>query len=100
MPIARYLCNHCQETFDLLEPHPAEELRCPRCSGEDVQELKACSLEAGPPPWEYVCRQCGGRFRVAAPRGPSEEKGLRCPICESGNIEWLATVSEICPPGG
>jgi DNA-directed RNA polymerase subunit RPC12/RpoP len=100
MEAKKYLCNHCQELFDLLEPHNYHEARCPRCSSKDVEELTACSLESGPPPWEYVCQQCGGRFRVKAPRGPSEEKGIRCPRCESRNVRWSATVSEACPPGG
>jgi DNA-directed RNA polymerase subunit RPC12/RpoP len=100
MEVKKYLCNRCQEWFELLGPHHAEEARCPRCSSEDVREVNACGVETGPPPWEYVCHQCGGRFRVAAPRGPSEEKEIRCPGCESRNIEWLATVSEACPPGG
>jgi len=100
MEAKKYLCRQCQELFDLLEPYHADEIRCPRCSSEEVQELIACSSENGPPPWEYECHQCSSRFRVAAPRGPSEEKELRCPRCGSRNIEWLATVVEACPPGG
>ena len=100
MTAKKYLCNWCQETFDLLETHQAAEIRCPRCSSEDVQELIACRLGVSPPPWEYVCHQCGVRFRVAAPSGPSEEKVIRCPVCTSSNIEWLAAVGEACPPGG
>ena len=100
MQAAKYLCNRCQELFELLEPHHTEEIKCPRCSSEDVRELIDCNLGTGPPPWEYVCHQCGGKFRVAAPRGPTEAKKIRCPTCESRNIEWLSTVSEVCPPGG
>ena len=100
MQAKKYLCNQCEELFELLEPHHADEARCPRCSSKDVEELIACSRETGPPPWEYECRQCGGKFRVAAPRGPSEEKKIRCPRCGSRNIEWSVTASESCPPGG
>ena len=100
MPAIKYLCNQCQELFDLLGAHNSDKARCPRCSSNDVQELIACSLETGPPPWEYLCHQCGGGFLIAAPRGPSEEKKIRCPRCGSGKLEWLVTAIEICPPGG
>jgi DNA-directed RNA polymerase subunit RPC12/RpoP len=100
MEAKKYLCNQCQELFDLIEPGNSVATRCPRCSSGDIQELIACNLENGPPPWEYVCQQCGGRFLIKAPRGPSEEKEIRCPRCESRNVKWLATASQVCPPGG
>ena len=100
MEARKYSCNQCLELFDLIDSHVADKVRCPWCSSENVEELIACSLETGPPPWEYVCQHCNSRFRVAAPHGPSDEKKIRCPICKSSNIEWLAVVSEVCPPGG
>lgn len=100
MQITKYLCDHCKEQFELLASHYTEEVKCPRCSSRDIAETIACSLEKAPSPWEYVCQQCGKRFRVKAPRGPTEEKEFRCPICESKNIKWLSSVSEACPPGG
>jgi DNA-directed RNA polymerase subunit RPC12/RpoP len=100
MEAKKYICNRCQEQFDLLESNNSDKTKCPRCYSEDVQEFIACSLEAGPPFWEYACQQCGGRFRVKAPRGPAEEKKIRCPECESRDIKWLTTASEACPPGG
>ena len=54
MEAKKYLCNHCSELFDLLESPGVYETRCPKCSSEDFQELIVCSLEFGPPPWEYV----------------------------------------------
>jgi len=89
MPSIKYLCNQCQELFELLDSHRAEEIKCPRCASRDIKGLTADSPETGPPLWEYVCQQCGGRFRVKAPGGPSEEKEIRCPGCESRNVNWL-----------
>jgi DNA-directed RNA polymerase subunit RPC12/RpoP len=100
MEAKKYLCNQCQELFDLLESTSSDKVKCPRCYSEDVSELIACGLGNGPPFWEYNCQKCGGIFRIKAPRGPAEEKKIRCPKCESRNINWLATASEACPPGG
>ena len=100
MPSIKYLCNHCQELFEFLDSHRGEDIKCPRCASKDIKGLTACSLETGPPPWEYLCQQCSGRFRVKVPGGPSEEKEIRCPRCESRNVKWLTIVSEACPPGG
>lgn len=100
MPSMKYLCNQCQELFEFLDSHSAEDMKCPRCTSRDIKGLTTSSIETGPPPWQYVCQQCGGRFQVKAPRGPSEEKKIRCPSCESRNVKWLTTGSEPCPPGG
>ena len=36
--------------------------------------------------WEYECHQCKSRFKVPVPRGPTEEKQMKCIICKSMNI--------------
>jgi DNA-directed RNA polymerase subunit RPC12/RpoP len=100
MPSVKYLCHQCQEMFELLGAYRAEDIKCPRCGGRDIKEMAASGSEAGPPPWEYVCQQCGGGFRIKAPSGPSEAKNIRCPRCGSREVKWLATTGEACPPGG
>jgi DNA-directed RNA polymerase subunit RPC12/RpoP len=79
---------------------PAADIRCPRCASREIMEITACNLEIGPPPWQYTCLSCGRRFRVKAPRGPTEEKDLRCPFCQSKEIKWSTLSTEACPPGG
>jgi len=65
----------------------------------DAEKYAACSY--GPPDWQYKCLDCGEIFEMPAPKGPSEEKSRRCPVCQSQNIERINAVkSEACPPGG
>ena len=100
MPVTKYKCNKCQLTFELLGPHHPEEIKCPRCSGKDIVEATACSLEISAPPWEFTCKECKTKFRVEAPKGPDEAKDIKCPRCQSGNIKWHFTVYECVPSGG
>ena len=95
-----FICNQCGEWFELLGPHSMENANCPRCASRDVKEVTAKGPEVGPPPWMYLCQQCGGRFRLKAPSGPSEEKEVRCPRCGGRDVQWLINVGEACPPGG
>ncbi len=39
--------------------------------------------------WDYDCSQCGVRFSVEVPKGPTEERALRCPQCRSDHIVKL-----------
>jgi len=36
--------------------------------------------------WEFDCNQCKGKFEVPVPRGPTEEKAIKCPHCGSQDI--------------
>ena len=36
--------------------------------------------------WEYECHQCQSKFKVPVPRGPAEEKQIRCTKCGSMDI--------------
>ena len=36
--------------------------------------------------WEYECHRCKSTFKVPVPRGPSEEKQIKCPQCGSMDI--------------
>lgn len=35
MPLFRYLCNDCQNEFELLQPRYDAPSRCPRCGSEN-----------------------------------------------------------------
>lgn len=37
--------------------------------------------------WQMNCCECKFKFEVKVPKGPSEEKALRCPQCGSKNIQ-------------
>jgi DNA-directed RNA polymerase subunit RPC12/RpoP len=65
----------------------------------DVKSCPACPY--GPPAWQYECQECGHKFQMPAPKGPTEAKSRACPECKSKNIKRLDIVkSEACPPGG
>ncbi|HUT67026.1 MAG TPA: zinc ribbon domain-containing protein [Dehalococcoidales bacterium] len=65
----------------------------------DINSCSACPY--GPPAWRYKCRECGHKFEMPAPKGPSEEKSRACPECQSKDIARVNIVkSEACPPGG
>ena len=48
--------------------------------------------------WELTCRLCKSNFEVPVPRGPREEKELKCPKCESKYIERIEALSQGAPP--
>jgi DNA-directed RNA polymerase subunit RPC12/RpoP len=95
----KYICNGCRELFLVRGSSHSEGLTCPRCAGKEVLEYNACGLEIGPPPWEFLCRVCGGRFNVKSPDGPDEARQIRCPRCKSPKLVWLAQINEACPTG-
>lgn len=39
--------------------------------------------------WKYECRVCRKHFSIRVPRGPTEEKALRCLVCGSKDIRRL-----------
>lgn len=68
---------------------------------EKPDEEKCAACPMGPPDWVYLCGECGVKFNMPAPKGPSEEKNRACPKCQSKNIERIDLAkSEACPPGG
>lgn len=50
--------------------------------------------------WQFDCRQCKADFEVPVPRGPREERELRCLECGSKDIQRRLSKCEIAPPGG
>lgn len=50
--------------------------------------------------WELICRQCNSSFEVPVPRGPREEKDLKCLKCGSQNIERIEASPQGVPPCG
>ena len=100
MQVLKYSCNQCDESFEILRPYQTGEVKCPRCGSKDITELNSCSIEIGPPPWEYICQQCNTRFRVKSPHGPDEASIIRCPICKSKHIKWLVNITQACATGG
>jgi DNA-directed RNA polymerase subunit RPC12/RpoP len=100
MEKAKQFCRRCGEIFEILKAPGTRGLTCPRCYGGDLEDYAACSLEAGPPPWEFECQKCLTRFSVTAPRGPDEAKAIRCPVCGTANARWLALAVTACASGG
>ena len=100
MKTQKYRCRKCGEIFIIAEVPQNPQLTCPRCQSTDWEEHNSCSLEIGPPPWDYLCQQCGIRFQVTAPRGPDEANSIRCPVCQSQNIKWLAQTYAAPVSGG
>jgi DNA-directed RNA polymerase subunit RPC12/RpoP len=100
VPSIKYLCNRCLETFEVLSSHHLEDILCPYCAGRELSKVEACSLEIGPPQWEYTCRRCGIRFRIKSPKGPDEAKAVRCLQCGSAEVKWMVGATWGCPSGG
>jgi DNA-directed RNA polymerase subunit RPC12/RpoP len=100
MEVKKYQCRQCAEQFNLSEKCRNKPHICPRCSSKDIADLIACKIEIGSPPWEYLCQKCGCKFSVQSPSGPDEAKQIKCPVCASPEVKWLALASETCPPGG
>jgi len=50
--------------------------------------------------WELTCRQCDSKFELPVPRGPREEKELKCPRCGSKQIERIEALAPGAPQCG
>jgi len=98
--VRKYLCRSCGEEFDIKPSGLNIDPLCPRCSGRDIEDLVACKIGVGPPPWDFACQGCGCRFSVQSPSGPDEVRLIGCPACGSKGVKWLALGSEACPSGG
>jgi DNA-directed RNA polymerase subunit RPC12/RpoP len=96
----KYVCPQCFEDFSLLETKQSGPASCPRCGLKNVNENDSCSLEAGPPAWEFRCQDCESRFAVQSPRGPEEVAAMLCPVCRSKKIKWLVLSTAACATGG
>jgi DNA-directed RNA polymerase subunit RPC12/RpoP len=40
--------------------------------------------------WEFECNSCQRKFKVAVPRGPEEERHIKCPKCAGKDIKNLS----------
>jgi len=56
---------------------------------EAVVDGMACALNATQLTWQFECHQCQSTFETLVPRGPREEKALKCLICSSSDIERI-----------
>ena len=52
----------------------------------------SCELPAPPLLWEYGCSNCHSTFKTAVPRGPKEERHIKCPACDSAKIKRINIV--------
>jgi DNA-directed RNA polymerase subunit RPC12/RpoP len=50
--------------------------------------------------WEMVCSGCKAGFEVEVPRGPREERELKCPQCGSKEIGKKEASAENAPACG
>ena len=50
--------------------------------------------------WEMACSGCKAGFEVEVPRGPREEKELKCPHCGSKEIVRREAFGEDAPACG
>lgn len=51
--------------------------------------------------WDYQCDTCQTNFSVDVPKGPTQEKALRCPACGSHDIvkTTVYSMNESACPG-
>jgi DNA-directed RNA polymerase subunit RPC12/RpoP len=52
----------------------------------------SCELPAPSLLWEYKCNDCQATFETPVPRGPKEERHLKCPVCDSAKIKRINIV--------
>lgn len=94
----RFLCRQCQYVFDTAisgSPSSGSDIHCPACRSADVTEAPPWApLGSGlnifeSDTWEYECQQCQHKFKMPIPRSPAEDRGRRCPLCDSGHLHLL-----------
>ena len=49
----------------------------------------SCPLPGAVLMWEFECHHCQTKFETSPPRGPKEEREIKCPYCGSKEIERL-----------
>ena len=49
----------------------------------------SCPLPGAALMWEFDCHSCKTKFETNVPRGPKEEREIKCPHCGSKEIERL-----------
>ncbi|MBW1999767.1 MAG: hypothetical protein JRJ29_17625 [Deltaproteobacteria bacterium] len=49
----------------------------------------ACKLPDPVLMWEFECNNCHAKFETPVPRGPREERAIKCPECSSRDIKRL-----------
>lgn len=49
----------------------------------------ACELGSRILQWEYSCGSCQATFQVDVPRGPTQEKAIRCLNCGGDKIQRI-----------
>lgn len=86
-----YLCHQCGNIFRLP---PDKEVRCPQCGSSQTRELPSwvpmdSDLSEGQIKWQYECQQCQKKFELPVPTSPSQEKNIKCPVCNGGHIHRL-----------
>ena len=50
--------------------------------------------------WELECKQCQAKFEQPVPKGPEEERNIKCPQCGSKDIKNRSLCSLEAPVGG
>ena len=50
--------------------------------------------------WEFVCNKCKAKFEHSVPRGPAEERNIKCPKCGSKDLKNLSLCSLEAPHCG
>jgi rRNA maturation endonuclease Nob1 len=85
------LCHQCGSIFRLA---PDKEAKCPQCGSSQVRELPSwvpmgSDLSEAQSVWQYECQQCQKKFELPVPANPSQEKIIRCPVCNGGHIHRL-----------
>lgn len=83
-----------------------EELTSPFGKGPDSPAGACCSLachmkKLEPLTWWYLCHKCNEDFEIQVPKGPKEERAIRCPLCGGDDIERIRIYEcEASMPGG
>ena len=49
----------------------------------------SCPLGSRILKWEFECRKCRATFEVDVPRGPKEERNIKCPMCGGNDIDRI-----------
>jgi len=63
-------------------------------STRSFKEIMGVSCENPPQAlmWEYECQECKITFETPVPRGPREERRMKCSHCDSAKIKRINIV--------
>lgn len=101
MKVAGYICDHCQDSFDLQEDDVREEYLCPKC-GKPMWYFSSYEIDENTnkkigDDWYDPIREAKSPAPFSTPK--STTPTITCPYCKSTNTKKISGLSKAVSVG-